>query len=162
MDPLLKGFTEGVIGGVIPLPENPRNFGCLKAHHYPLDFTGKEIPESRNAVGIYDGNAKQGMELFPQHLDGLRQTSGFRTQEIFIGRLLSFMLGPREAGAFKKIHHTGWMTDEFFTGLARGYQILAFLSGMPLQVLGVMAPQEGKVQRPPGQPDYRHPDEFPF
>jgi polyphosphate kinase 2 len=64
------------------------------------------------------------------------------------------MLGRREARAFDEVDHRSGDALELLAGLARGGQVAA------ARAAALAAFHEGKVERPPGQADHRHPDQL--
>ena len=77
-----------------------------------------------------------------------------------VRRLLRRMLGGREARALGEVHHAGGHQREAGTGTPRGFEVLQTQFRVLLQRRQRMALHEGEVQRPPHQPDHRHPDQL--
>ncbi len=76
------------------------------------------------------------------------------------GDLRRLVLRRREARALDEVHHRRRQQRETLAGLARRVEVLAAGLRVLLQVGGRVALHEREVERPPRQPEERHPDQF--
>ena len=70
------------------------------------------------------------------------------------------MLGLGKAGAFNKVKNTHRLVFELRAGFTRGRQVGAFFLRVLGQISLGVALHERETQRPPGQTNDRHPDQF--
>ena len=71
-------------------------------------------------------------------------------------------LGLGEPRALDEVHHRGRHAAEPLAGAPRRLEILAAQLRMAREELGRVAAHERKVERPPGEPEQRHPDQLPL
>src|SRR5262245_50311406 len=69
------------------------------------------------------------------------------------------MLRFGEARALDKIHDRNRNAPKLFAGAASGFDITTCKLGMSRKLLSRVTLHEGKVERPPGEAQERHPDQ---
>ena len=125
-----------------------------------LDAVGNQIGHARNAVRVMQGHIQNGMQALAHGIKRISHAARFRFQHVRQRRLLLGMLGRSEAGTFGKNHDRHRLAEEFLTGLAGGGNVLSSQLRTLLQLRFGVTLHEREIQRPPGQPQHRHPEQF--
>ena len=109
---------------------------------------------------IDDGDVEDRVQRLAHGVEHEGHAAGLRPQQVAERRMLRVVLGWREARALGEVHHRHRHVAEFLAGAAGRLAILALQLGMAQQGLARVALHEGKIQRPPRQPEQGHPDQL--
>ena len=69
VDPLLEGQAVSVVLIVVATDEFPRNLHLSEVHLHGVEAAAEQVPETRYAVLIVDGDVNDGMQLFAHSIE---------------------------------------------------------------------------------------------
>ncbi len=96
----------------------------------------------------------------PHRVQHERDAARLGLEQIRERRRLLFMLGRREARAFDEVHHRDRDVHELCASTPGRGDIPPRQLRPLLQLLPRVALHEGKIERPPRQPEQRHPEQL--
>ena len=158
--PGLEPLAERGVVRVVALRHPPLDRALADVDDHPCEPPAAKIPEGGRPRPVGDGDVEHRVQDPAHRGQHERDTAGPRRQQLAVRRRGLHALGVGESRAFDEIHHRGGHPSEPIAGATRRLEILAAQVRMAREELGRVSAHEGKVERPPGEPEQRHPDQL--